>query len=66
MKKRAGQEERKMIISAYDQGRKDYIMDSAFESPSNLMLHKAYSEGWADAVMGTDKSDDEIVNLVWK
>lgn len=66
MKKRPAKEERKMILSAYNQGRKDSLSNKFFDSPTNLMLHKAYSEGWADAVMGTDKSDDEIVNLVWK
>ena len=65
MKKRATKHERKMILSAYNQGRKDSLSNKFFDSPTNLMLHKAYSEGWADAVMSSEKTDDEIVNLVW-
>lgn len=66
MKKRPTQEERSMILSAYDTGWHAYITNKPFNSPENLMLHKAYSEGWADAVMSSEKTDDEIVNLVWK
>lgn len=55
-----------MILSAYDTGWHAYITNKPFNSPENLMLHKAYSEGWADAVMSSEKTDDEIVNLVWK
>lgn len=54
-----------MILSAYNQGREDSLSNKFFDSPTNLMLHKAYSEGWADAVMSSEKTDDEIVNLVW-
>lgn len=55
---------KKLIMEHYHRGRADQRAGRAFAAPSDSVLRRSYSEGYADEIMGIDPTEDEILFIV--
>ena len=58
MKKRP---DKKQILRAYNDGRAAMAKGYEFNPPKDQLLRRAWSEGWADEIMGVDPSEEDII-----
>lgn len=53
--------DKKQILKAYRDGREAMEHGRAFNPPKDQLLRRAWSEGWADEIMGVDPSYEDVL-----
>ncbi|TXH54441.1 MAG: hypothetical protein E6Q97_10990 [Desulfurellales bacterium] len=59
MKKKA---ERELILRCYDEGFRAFHKGKKFHPPDNMVLRRAYSLGFEDALNSTATDPDDVVD----
>lgn len=53
-----------MVLIWYKQGAYAFELGAIYEPPDNVLLRRAYAEGWADEIQGRYPSDEEIIRTL--